>query len=343
MGGRGRKKKDAPPRGGSSKEVAGAKSVENVATNSPIEDAVKAQVEVVKLAAKDLELMGLVVEEVGNLQSDPRDPGVDEATEIESRKEAVVTQVLTNLEEGQREGKRVVGLDTQSPESPAKLLIGTNGASSSGVKPETPRVRWIDLVDGEKDEVLTQPLRKPVRSWSSVVQGNRDIRKGWELQYVKPQDPSGAVVITEDEWMLVEVEIMEELPQVVPVVGPKGIFQQPVIFEWSPVRCGNCGNLGHEERNSMVQVEPNILSEVVVQQCKHDEVLESTVVVDKEMPIMESDHVKGTVIDDGNVTALFPEVFSRQAGEEAVGGQVLAQKDGMQVAGGGFFFPLLNK
>ncbi|GKV28044.1 hypothetical protein SLEP1_g37143 [Rubroshorea leprosula] len=68
MGGRGRKKKDAPPRGGSSKEVAGAKSVENVATNSPIEDAVKAQVEVVKLAAKDLELMGLVVEEVGGAE-----------------------------------------------------------------------------------------------------------------------------------------------------------------------------------------------------------------------------------------------------------------------------------
>ncbi|GLT87972.1 hypothetical protein SLE2022_060200 [Rubroshorea leprosula] len=199
MGGRGRKKKDAPPRGGPLKEVTGAKSVEN-AKKSPIEDAVKEQVEVVKLAARDLELMGLVVEEMGDLQSDPKDTGVDEATAIsESRKEAVVTQV-TNLEEGKREGKRVVGSNTQSPESPAKLLIGTNGASSSGVKPETPRVRWIDLVDGEKDEILTQPLRKPVRSWLSVVQGNRDIRKGWELQYVKPQDPFGAVVITEDEW-----------------------------------------------------------------------------------------------------------------------------------------------
>ncbi|GKV50087.1 hypothetical protein SLEP1_g56803 [Rubroshorea leprosula] len=480
MGGRGRKKKDAPPRGGPSKEVTGTKSVENDAKNSLIEDAVKEQVEEVKLVARDLELMGLVVEEVGELQLDPRDTGVDEATTIESRKEAVVTQVLTNLEEGKREGKRVVGSDSQSPESPAKLLIGTNGASSSGVKTKIPRVRWIDLVDGEKDEVLTQPLRKPVRSWSSVVQGNKDIRKGWKLQYVKPQDPSGAVVITEDEWyqgskvwenalvgyvlgckchfkdmanyannrwkefqvpkvfslkngvflfdfadgeakqavlekrwtfqdhplilkqwtpkfdidnldvskipvwiqfpdlhlslwnpkslgkmasylgvpiatdaltakrqqvsfarMLVEVEIMEELPQVVLVVGPKGIFQQPIIFEWSPMRCGKCGNLGHEERNckakikkmwvvkgsveqkqlikpsmqqadaAMVQVEPNILSEVVFQQCKQDEALESTVVVDKEMPIMEFDHVKGTVVDDGNVTALFPELFSR--------------------------------
>ncbi|GKV29365.1 hypothetical protein SLEP1_g38300 [Rubroshorea leprosula] len=167
MGGRGRKKKDAPLKGGRSKEVTGTKSVENDAKNSSIEDAVKEQVEVVKLVARDLELMGLVVEEV---------------------------------EEGKREGKRVVGLDTQSPESPAKLLIGTNGASSSGVKTETPRVRWIDLVDGEKDEVLTQPLRKLVKSWSSVVQGNRDIRKGWELQYVKPQNPSGVVVITKDEW-----------------------------------------------------------------------------------------------------------------------------------------------
>ncbi|GKV14894.1 hypothetical protein SLEP1_g25697 [Rubroshorea leprosula] len=152
---------------------------------------------------------------------------------------------------------------------------------------------------------------------------NRDIKKGWDLQYVKPQEPTGAVVITKDEWrefqvpkvfmlrngvflfdfsngdankipfwiqflelhlslwnpeslgklasyvgipiatnalttkrqrvayarMLVETEIMDTLPHVMPVVGPQGVFQQPVVFEWEPKRCGKCRNLGHEEKN----------------------------------------------------------------------------------------------
>ncbi|GLU24041.1 hypothetical protein SLE2022_400100 [Rubroshorea leprosula] len=49
--------------------------------------------------------------------------------------------------------------------------------------------------------------------------------------------------------MLVEMEIMDTLPRVVPIIGPKGVFQQPVVFEWEPVRCGKCRNLRHEERN----------------------------------------------------------------------------------------------
>ncbi|GLT58083.1 hypothetical protein SLA2020_310050 [Shorea laevis] len=113
MGGQGRKKNDAPPREGPSKKVTSTKSVKNDAKKSPIEDVIKEQVEVVKLIGRDLELMGLAIEEVGELQLDLRDTGVDEVTSIEPKKNAVVTQGLTNSEEGsKREGKMIVGSDS---------------------------------------------------------------------------------------------------------------------------------------------------------------------------------------------------------------------------------------
>ncbi|GKV23745.1 hypothetical protein SLEP1_g33443 [Rubroshorea leprosula] len=270
-----------------------------------------------------------------------------------------------------------------------KFQFGSNIASASRTKTiESSKARWGDMLQEGEDGILPLQKPKPIRSGSSVVQENTDIRKGWELQYVKPQDPFGVVVITKDEWnerskiwqnalvghvlgikpsfkdmanfvnnqwkefqvpkafilrngvflfdfvdndakqavlekkwtfndhplmlkqwtpnvdldnldvskilvwlqfpdlhlslwkpkslgkiasylgiliatdaltskrqrvlfarMLVEVEFMEQLLRLVPMVGPKGIFQQPLIFEWAHVRFGKCNNLGHEEMN----------------------------------------------------------------------------------------------
>ncbi|GLT50334.1 hypothetical protein SLA2020_238260 [Shorea laevis] len=79
--------------------------------------------------------------------------------------------------------------------------FGSDIASASGTKTiESSKARWGDMLQEGEEGILPMQKPKPMRSWSSVVQGNRDIRKGWELQYVKPQDPSDAVVITEEGW-----------------------------------------------------------------------------------------------------------------------------------------------
>lgn len=58
--------------------------------------------------------------------------------------------------------------------------------------------------------------------------------------------------------ILVEVEIMDTLLHVVPIVGPKGVFQQIVVVEWEPMKCGKCKNLGHEERNYIVKAKKGV-------------------------------------------------------------------------------------
>ncbi|GLT85876.1 hypothetical protein SLE2022_040490 [Rubroshorea leprosula] len=82
-----------------------------------------------------------------------------------------------------------------------KFQFGSNIASASRTKTiESSKARWGDMLQEGEEGILPLQKPKPVRSWSSVVQENTDIRKGWELQYVKPQDPFGVVVITKDEW-----------------------------------------------------------------------------------------------------------------------------------------------
>ncbi|GLU12745.1 hypothetical protein SLE2022_294040 [Rubroshorea leprosula] len=56
-------------------------------------------------------------------------------------------------------------------------------SSSSTAIP--PSACWIDVIEKEED---FQPSlkQKPLHSWAFVVEGNRDIKKGWDLQYEKP-------------------------------------------------------------------------------------------------------------------------------------------------------------
>ncbi|GKV49683.1 hypothetical protein SLEP1_g56421 [Rubroshorea leprosula] len=341
MGGKGRKKKDAPPRGGPSKEVTGTKSVENDAKNSPIEDAVKEQVEVVKLIARDLELMGLVVEEVGELQSNPRDTGLDEATAIESRKEAVVWE---NALVGY-----VLGCKPHFKDM-------ANYANKRWKEFQVPKVFSLrngvflfDFADGEAKQAVLE------KRWT--FQDHPLILKQWTLDFdPNNQDVSKIPVWIQFPDLHLSLWNPESLGKMANYLGVpiatdaltakrncKAKIKKMWVVKGSVEQKQLIKPSMQQVDATMVQVEPNILSEVVFQQCKQDEALESTVVVDKEMPIMESDHVKGTVVDDGNVTALFPEVFSRQAGEEAVGGQILAKEDGMQAAGGGDFNTMLKQ
>lgn len=45
--------------------------------------------------------------------------------------------------------------------------------------------------------------------------------------------------------VLVEMEIVESLPNEIPIMTPKGVLQQPVLFEWKPLKCKKCGRIGH--------------------------------------------------------------------------------------------------
>ncbi|GLT27313.1 hypothetical protein SLA2020_023200 [Shorea laevis] len=406
MGGRGRKNKVVPSKSGVSKRAVGSKSDTDVRKNG-IEESEKKQGEGVKLGASGLAPIGFDVEEMEKSQLTTSDFGVGIGSPTKS--DGVKPQTIAIISHGpvgkcaekgshgsveqaseqrsEDKGKQAVMSEAHGGKGQSQF--GSEIASASGTKTiEFSKARWGDMLQEVEEGILPMQKPKPMRSWSSVVQGNRDIRKGWELQYVKPQDPSGAVVITEEEWnegskiwqnalvgyvlgikpsfkdmanfvnnrwkefqvpkafilrngvflfdfadndakqavlekrwtfndhplilkqwtpdfdpdnldvskipvwiqfpdlhlslwkpeslskiasylgvpiatdaltakrqrvsfarMLVEVEVMEQLPRVVPVVGPKGIFQQPVVFEWAPVRCGKCNNLGHEDMN----------------------------------------------------------------------------------------------
>ncbi|GKV19162.1 hypothetical protein SLEP1_g29456 [Rubroshorea leprosula] len=279
MGGRGRpRKKDSTPKGGAATKTIDLKDDNGEQNSISVEETNKEQTEVVKLVARDPNQMGLEIEELRRLSPD--------LGEKEGDAEGILLDLAVSTQ-GQRTSRFDAG--------------PKDGRADKG-KSEA------DPVEGK---VAKGKKGKPLCSWASIVEGNRDISKGWDLQYIKPQDPTGAMVITENEWvkgskiwenalvgyvlgskpdfkdvanfvnnrwrefqvpkafmlrngvflfdfakrqrvayarMLVEMEIMDTLPHVVPIIGPKGMFQQPVVFEWELVRCGKCRNLGHEER-----------------------------------------------------------------------------------------------
>ncbi|GKU93131.1 hypothetical protein SLEP1_g6756 [Rubroshorea leprosula] len=307
MGGRGRqKKKDPPPKG----------------------ETIKEQAEAMKLVARDLNQMGFEVEELRQMHPNLEDTkGDSKGTLLKLATSGLVSEIVNQYSLVQDLKKSDVVSTT----------------SSSGIA-ISPSARSIGVIEKEKEDFQPSLKQKPLRSWASVVEGNRGIRKGWDLQCVKPHNPIGVMVITKDEWvkgskiwenalvgyvlglrptfkdmanfvnnrwkefqvpkafllrngvflfdfangdakqatlekrwtfngdplilkqwtldfdldnldiikkqrvayarMLVETKIMDTPPRVVPVVGPKGVFQQPVVFEWEPTRCGKCRNLG---------------------------------------------------------------------------------------------------
>ncbi|GKV45242.1 hypothetical protein SLEP1_g52351 [Rubroshorea leprosula] len=342
MGGRGRpRKKDPPPKGGAATKTIDLKD-DNGEQNSIS--------------------MGLEIEESGRLSPDLGEKERDAKGILLDLAVSTQGQRKSSFDASPRDGRVDKGKSEAGPVE-GKVAKGKKGdVGSTSDMAMSPSARWSDLIKKEKGEFQPSLKQKPLRSWASVVEGNRDISKGWDLQYIKPQDPTGAMVITEDEWvkgskiwenalvpkafmlrngvflfdfgngdakqavlerrwtfnghplilnqwtpnfdpdnldiskipvwiqfpelylslwnleslgklasyvgvpiatdaltakrqrvayarMLVKMEIMDTLPHVVPIIGPKGVFQQPVVFEWEPVRCGKCRNLGHEERN----------------------------------------------------------------------------------------------
>ncbi|GLT95398.1 hypothetical protein SLE2022_130820 [Rubroshorea leprosula] len=407
MGGRGRpRKKDLPPKGGSATKTTDPKADNGEQNSISVEETNKEQTEVVKLAARDPHQMGLEIEKSGVLSPDLGEKeGDDEgilldlavSTQGQRKSRSDAGSRDDRADKGKNEadpvegkaakGKKGVHSETQPSVIQMKQPAGEKDAVSTSGTKISPSARWSDLIEKEKGEFQPSLKQKPLRRWASVVEENRDISKGWDLQYIKPQDPTGAVVITEDEWvkgskiwenalvgyvlgskpefkdvanfvnnrwrefqvpkafmlrngvflfefgngnakqavlerrwtfnghplilkqwtpdfdpdnldiskipvwiqfpelhlslwnpeslgklasyvgvpiatdaltakrqrvayarMLVEMEITDTLPRVVPIIGPKGVFQQPVVFEWEPIRCGKCRNLGHEER-----------------------------------------------------------------------------------------------
>ncbi|GKV39884.1 hypothetical protein SLEP1_g47585 [Rubroshorea leprosula] len=407
MGGRGRpRKKDAPPKGGAATKT-DLKDDNGEQNSIQVGETNKEQIEAVKPDACDPNQMGLEIEESGRLSPDLGEKEGDAEGILLDLAVSMQGQRKSRCDAGPRDGRADKGKSTAGPVE-GKVVMGKKGVRSetqpsviqmkqpSGERAAgftsgtvmSPSARWSDLIEKEKGEFHPSLKQKPLRSWASVVEGNRDISKGWDLQFMKPQDPTGAVVITEDEWvkgskiwenalvgyvlgskpdfkdvanfvnnrwrefqvpkafmlrngvflfdfgnadakqavlerrwtfkghplilkqwtpyfdpnnleiskipvwiqfpklhlslwnpeslgklasyvgvpiatdaltakrqrvayarMLVEMEIMDTLPRVVPIIGPKGVSQQPVVFEWEPVRCGKCRNLGHEERN----------------------------------------------------------------------------------------------
>lgn len=46
--------------------------------------------------------------------------------------------------------------------------------------------------------------------------------------------------------VLVEVKTGVDLPNEIPIEGPKGRIMQQVIYEWNVKKCLNCRRMGHE-------------------------------------------------------------------------------------------------
>ncbi|GLT51827.1 hypothetical protein SLA2020_252080 [Shorea laevis] len=158
--------------------------------------------------------MGFKIEELGHLKSDLATTRVDVAGSLlelagSGRVRGAVdhgsAQDLKKSDVVALDGKvdkrkKEMNSETQPSIIQMNLFSGEKGATSSGTKMPFSAC-WIDIIEEEKGDMQPSIKQKPLRSWSAVVAGNRDIRKGWDLQYVKPQDPTGAVVITEDEWV----------------------------------------------------------------------------------------------------------------------------------------------
>ncbi|GKV43378.1 hypothetical protein SLEP1_g50676 [Rubroshorea leprosula] len=221
MGGRGRpRKKDPPPKGGAATKIIDLKDDNGEQNSISVEETNKEQTEVVKLAACDPHQMGLEIEKSGRLSPDLGEKeGDDEGISLDL---AVSTQgqrksrsdagskderadkgknVVGPVEGKVAKGKKGVHSETQPFVIQMKQPSGEKDAGSTSGTGISPSARWSDLIEKEKGEFQPSLKQKPLRSWASVVEGNRDISKGWDLQYIKPQDPTSIVVITEDEWV----------------------------------------------------------------------------------------------------------------------------------------------
>lgn len=45
--------------------------------------------------------------------------------------------------------------------------------------------------------------------------------------------------------VLIDIEITDQLPRVIPVESDEGMIYQPVHYEWRPEKCLKCGKYGH--------------------------------------------------------------------------------------------------
>ncbi|GKV05643.1 hypothetical protein SLEP1_g17630 [Rubroshorea leprosula] len=282
MVGRGRpRKKDPSSKGGAATKTIDLKDEKGEQNSISVEETNKEQTEVVKLVARDPNQMGLEIEESGRLSPNLGEKEGDAEEILLDLTVSTQGQRNSRFDAGPRDGRADKGKSEAGPVE-GKVAKGKKGDAgfTSGMA-MSPSARWSDLIEKEKGEFQPSLKQKPLRSWASVVEGNRDISKGWDLQYIKPQDTTGAVVIIKDEWvkgskiwenalvgwrefqnpeslgklasyvgvpiatdaltvkrqrvayarMLVEMEIKDTLPRVVPIIGPKGVFQQPVVYE----------------------------------------------------------------------------------------------------------------
>ncbi|GLU24040.1 hypothetical protein SLE2022_400090 [Rubroshorea leprosula] len=221
MGGRGRpRKKDPSPKGGAATKTIDLKDDNGEQNSISVEETNNEQTEVVKLVACDPNQMGLEIEESRRLSPDLGEKERDAEGILLDLADSMQGQRKSSFDAGPRDGRADKGKSEAGPME-GKVVKGKKGVRSetqpsiiqmkqpSGEKDVgstfgtamSPSARWSDLIEKEKGEFHPSLKQKPLRSWASVVEGNRDISKGWDLQYIKPQDPTGAVVITEDEWV----------------------------------------------------------------------------------------------------------------------------------------------
>ncbi|GKV04889.1 hypothetical protein SLEP1_g16984 [Rubroshorea leprosula] len=221
MGGRGRpRKKDPLPKGGAATKTTDLKDDNGEQNSISVEETNKEQTEVVKLVARDPNQMGLEMEksellslDLGEKEGDAEGILLDLAGLMQGQRKSGFDAGPKDgrADKGKREagpvegkgakGKKGVRLETQPSVIQMKQPSGEKDASSTSGTAMPPSARWSDLIEKEKGEFQPTLKQKPLRNWASVVEGNRDINKGWDLQYIKPQDPTGAVVITKDEWV----------------------------------------------------------------------------------------------------------------------------------------------
>ena len=109
---------------------------------------------------------------------------------------------------------------------------------------------WSPDVDFAKEDIKTLPvwvqlqlalkywgetsLHKIVAQIGDPIKRDEATRNREKLQYAR---------------ILVEIKIDQDLPEVIFFINEHGDkINVPVHYEWSPIRCGNCQNFGHEDK-----------------------------------------------------------------------------------------------
>ncbi|GKV23698.1 hypothetical protein SLEP1_g33400 [Rubroshorea leprosula] len=189
MGGRGRpRKKDPPPKGGSATKRIDLKDDNRGQNSISVGETNKEQTEVVKLAARDPHQMGLEIEKSGRLSPDLGEKEGDDEGILLDLAVSKQRQRKSRSDAGSRDDRADKGKNEAGP------VEGKTAKGKKGVHSETqPSVIQMKQPTGEKDAGST--------SDTTISPSARDISKGWDLQCIKPQDPTSAVVITEDEWV----------------------------------------------------------------------------------------------------------------------------------------------